>query len=107
MSRKTSARKAPILLFFLGFAAWSLALERRNILKDQLERVRGLAEVERQRARVGEGSGLSARRFTLAEAEARAALGGADGALAKAEALARSWRPDLAADAACPPPAMD
>lgn len=82
-----------------AFAAWSLALERRNVLKDQFERVRTLAEAERQRARVGEGSGLSARRFTLAEAEARAALGSADGALAKAEALARSWRPDLAADA--------
>jgi outer membrane protein TolC len=78
-----------------AFAGWSLAIERRGVLRDQLERVRGLAEAERQRARVGEGSGLSARRFTLAEAEARAVLGRAEGDLARAEATARSWRPDL------------
>lgn len=88
-----------------AFAAWSLAFERRDVLKGQLERVRSLAEVERQRARVGEGSGLSARRFTLAESEVRAALGTAEAALAKAEALVRAWRPDLAADAVPAPAA--
>jgi len=81
-----------------AFAAWSLAFERRDVLKDQLERVRRLAEVERQRARAGEESGLSARRFTLAESEVSAALAAAEAALARAEALARAWRPDLAAD---------
>ena len=81
-----------------AFAAWSLAFERRNVLKDQLERLRRLTEVERQRARAGEESGLSARRFTLAESEVSAALAAAEAALARAEALARAWRPDLAAD---------
>lgn len=88
-----------------AFAAWSLAFERRRLLKGQLERVQSLADVERQRARVGEESGLSARRFTLAEAEVRAALGAAEATHAKAEALARAWRPDLARDAA-PAPAV-
>jgi len=82
-----------------AFAAWSLAFERREVLERQLERVRGLAEVERQRARVGEESGLSARRFTLAEAEVRSALGAAEAENARAVALARAWRPDLASDA--------
>ena len=82
-----------------AFAAWSLAFERREVLKAQWERVRGLADVERQRARVGEESGLSARRFTLAEAEVRSALGAAEAGHAKAVALARAWRPDLASDA--------
>lgn len=79
-----------------AFAAWSLAFERCQALTQQLERVGRLAEVERQRARVGEGSGLSARRLTLAEAEVRAALGTAQAERVKAEALARAWRPDLA-----------
>ncbi len=82
-----------------AFAAWSLAFERCQALRQQLERVHSLAEVERQRARVGEESGLSARRFTLAEAEVRAALGTAEAALAKAQALARSWRADIGPDA--------
>ena len=88
-----------------AFAAWSLDFERRRLLRGQLERVRSLAEVERQRARVGEESGLSARRFTLAEAEVRSALGTAEAAQAKAEALARAWRPDLP-NAATPAPAV-
>lgn len=82
-----------------AFAAWSLAFERRGVLRQHLERVQTLAEVERQRARVGEESGLSARRMTLAEAEVQAALGRAEAEHAKAEALARAWRPDLGPDA--------
>ncbi len=88
-----------------AFAAWSLALERRHAVRGHLERVQSLAEVERQRARVGEESGLSARRFTLAEAEVRAALATAEAAHVQAEALARAWRPDLGSDAV-PPPAL-
>lgn len=42
-----------------SYAAWSLTFERREVVKRQLERVEGLAEAERQRARVGEESGLS------------------------------------------------
>ncbi len=86
------------------FAAWSLAFERCEALRQQLERVHTLAEVERQRARVGEESGLSARRFTLAEAEVRTALGTAEATRAKSEALARAWRADLE-PAASPAPA--
>jgi outer membrane protein TolC len=88
-----------------AFAAWSLAFERREALRRQLERVQSLAEAERQRARVGEESGLSARRFTLAEAEVRAALAMAEAAHAKGGALARAWRTDLAPDAV-PAPAL-
>jgi outer membrane protein TolC len=82
-----------------AFAAWSLARERRDVLRGQLERVRSLAEAERHRARVGEGSGLSARRFTLAEAEVYAAAAAVDAAFQAADALARAWRPDLAPEA--------
>jgi len=82
-----------------AFADWSLTFERRELAKGLLERVQVLAEAERQRARVGEESGLSARRFTLAEAEVRSALGAAEAAHGKATALARAWRPDLAPDA--------
>lgn len=92
-----------------AFAAWSLGFERCEALSQQLERVHTLAEVERQRARVGEESGLSAQRFTLAEAEVRTALGTAEAVRAKAEALARAWRADLGPDAipapAAPPEA--
>ena len=52
-----------------------------------MERVRRFAEVERQRARTGEESGLSARRFTLAESEINAGLAAAEAALARA----RRW----------------
>lgn len=83
-----------------AFAAWSLACERRQSLAQQWERVRGLAEAERQRARVGEGSGLAARRLTLAEAEVRATFGTGEAQCARAEAVARAWRPDLAPDVA-------
>jgi len=78
-----------------AFADWSAAFERREVLRAHLERVRGLAQVERDRARVGEGSGLAARRLSLAEAEVQVQLAAAEAALARAEALARAWRPDL------------
>jgi outer membrane protein TolC len=82
-----------------AFAAWSLAFERRGTARRLLDRVRTLAEAERQRARVGEESRLKARRFTLAEAEVKAALATVEASLAAAEAVARAWRPDLAPDA--------
>lgn len=97
-----------------AFAAWSLALARRDVLRAQLERVQRLAEAERQRARVGEGSGLSARRFTLAEHEVRAAAATAEATYATTDALARAWRPDLpsgvqpaAAELSAPPESVD
>lgn len=77
------------------FAEWSLDYERRGLLALRLERLTGLADQERHRARVGEESGLSARRLTLAEAEARLAFREAEAALARAEAQARAWRPEI------------
>jgi cobalt-zinc-cadmium efflux system outer membrane protein len=82
-----------------AFAAWSLAFERHVAARRLLDRVHALAEAERQRARVGEESGLSARRFTLAEAEVKAGLATIEASLATAEAVARAWRPDLAPEA--------
>jgi cobalt-zinc-cadmium efflux system outer membrane protein len=78
-----------------AFADWSAAFERREVLRVHAERVHGLAQVERERARVGEGSWLAARRLSLAEAETRALLAAAEAALVRSEPLARAWRPDL------------
>jgi outer membrane protein TolC len=86
------------------FAEWSLSSAARALHAQQLELVRPLAEAERQRARAGEAAGLSARRLSLTEAEARAALRDAEAALALAEAVARAWRPDLAPQATAIPP---
>ncbi len=87
------------------FAEWSLAHERQRLLARRLERVGALAEQERQRARVGAESGLSARRLVLAEAEVRSALREAEAGRARAEAEARAWQPGLEGDAvpALPP----
>lgn len=97
-----------------AFAEWSLAFERRELLKRQLDLVARLAGHEHQRARVGEASGLAARRFRLAEGEVRVALATADAGYAMAEALARAWRTDLPAGAGParatltePPPGLD
>ncbi|MGH7340704.1 MAG: TolC family protein [Candidatus Rokuibacteriota bacterium] len=92
--------------FRKAFAEWSVALERRETLRQQLDLVAGLAEHERQRARVGEGSGLTARRFNLAEGEVRAEFGGADAEYARAEAAARALRQDLAAETRPEPAAL-
>ncbi len=84
--------------FRRAFEEWSLAFERREILRQQRDLVAGLAEHERQRARAGEESGLAARRFTLAEGEVRAALGTAEASYGRAEAAARAVRQDLPAE---------
>ena len=81
--------------FQKAFAEWSVAFERREVLRHQLDLVAGLADHERQRARVGEGSGLAARRFALAEGEVRAEFGRADAEYSRAEAAARALRKDL------------
>lgn len=81
------------------FAEWSLAHQRCALLSLQLERVRRLAEHERERARLGAESGLAARRIGLAEAAARSALREAEAARARAEAEARAWLGDLPGDA--------
>jgi cobalt-zinc-cadmium efflux system outer membrane protein len=87
-----------------AFAEWSASQTRRELLAGRLARVSELAEQERQRARVGTESGFSARRLTLAEAEARHALREAEAAAARAEAEARAWNPSLPAGAAPVPP---
>lgn len=95
-----AVRKARLRQGLRGaFADWSLAHERRRVLARQLDLVAVLAEQERQRARLGVESGLSARRLALAKAEARAALREAEADLARAEAAARGWRPGLPPDA--------
>ena len=81
------------------FAEWGASHARRELLARRLELVSQLAEQERQRARVGTESGLSARRLTLAEAEARHALREAEAAAARAAAEARAWNPGLPPDA--------
>ncbi len=82
-----------------AFAGWSLALETRQVLREQFDLIATLAEYERQRARTGEESGLAARRFSLAEGEARAALERAEADYARTEAAARALRQDLTAEA--------
>jgi cobalt-zinc-cadmium efflux system outer membrane protein len=77
------------------FSDWCFAFESRQVLRQQLDLVVGLAEHERQRARVGEVSSLAAGRFTLAEGEVRAEFGNADAEYSLAEAAARTLRPDL------------
>jgi len=79
------------------FAEWSVAFERREILGEQLEIVAALTEHERQRAVAGEGSGLAARRFALAEGEVRVEAGAADAIFVRADAAARALQRDLAA----------
>lgn len=81
------------------FAEWSVAHARVTILSRRLERIANLATQEGHRARVGEESGLSARRLALAEAEARADLREAEAERARAVAVARAWNPELASDA--------
>lgn len=88
------------------FAAWSVADERRRTLTEQHALVAGLAERARERARVGAESGLSARRFALAQGEVGAALSEAEAARARAEAEALALRPDLAAGARPIPPVL-
>ncbi len=84
------------------FAEWSLAVERRAALAAQADVVARLAQSERERARLGEAAGLSARRFALAQAEVQASLRDAEAELARAEAAAHVRRPDAPAAAPVP-----
>jgi len=88
------------------FAEWSLGHRRCALLSLRLARIAALAEQERQRARVGAESGLSARRVALAEAEARAALREAEAGRDRAEAEARAWRPGLGGEVVPVPPGL-
>jgi len=79
------------------FAGWSIAFERHEVQQRQLALVARLAGQERERARLGEASGLAARRLLLVEGEARLALDATEADCARTGALARGWRPDLPA----------
>ncbi len=92
--------------FRQAFARWSLGLESRGIYQQQLNLVSELAEQARQRARVGEESGLAARRLTLSEGEVRMALGSADAEYVRAAAAARALRQGLPADIRPAPAAL-
>ena len=97
--RLAAARVRLRTLWREAFAAWSLAVAREDVLGQQLEHTRVLAFRERERASKGEVSGLSARRFALAEAEVRAALRQTEAERARAAADARALRPDLPPEA--------
>jgi outer membrane protein TolC len=79
-----------------AYADWSLTGERRAFLSGQLALVEDLAGKAQQRARVGEESGLAARRLELAASEVQAQFVVARTQQIRAEATALGWRPDLA-----------
>jgi len=95
------------------YAAWAVAIARRDRLAALAGRIEKLAVRERNRAQRGESSGLEAHRLELAAAGLRArwSLAGAD--TEKARAAARAWQPDLPPEAtpvlpSLPPvPALD
>jgi outer membrane protein TolC len=97
--RMAAARVRLRTLWREAFASWSLAVAREDVLGNQLEHTRVLAIRERARASQGEVSGLSARRFALAEAEVLAALRQTQADRARAAAGARALRPDLPTEA--------
>ena len=78
-----------------AYADWTLTGERRAFLADQFALVEDLAGKAKQRARVGEESGLAARRLELAASEVKAQLVVAHTQQIRAEAAALGWRPDL------------
>jgi outer membrane protein, heavy metal efflux system len=78
-----------------AFAEWSAAFERRRLLADHLRVVANLTRRTQLKALAGEESGLAAARIRLVEAEVGAALATAESGLARAEAAARAWRPEL------------
>jgi outer membrane protein TolC len=78
------------------FARWSFAVDRRDLFADLTERTRQLAARSRARASTGAESGLSAQRLSLAAAEARSALAGAETELVRVGAQLRTIFPELA-----------
>jgi len=82
-----------------AFAAWSSAAERLVVADDLLRLASDLARRTRLKAEAGEESGLAAGRIDLARAGAAAEQADAAATLARTEAMARAWRPDLPSDA--------
>ena len=79
-----------------AYADWSLSAQRGDVLGRQLALVSDLSRQARQRADVGEESGLSARRLELAASEVNGQLASARAEGVRAEAMALAWRPELA-----------
>ncbi len=88
------------------FAAWSLGWERKELLVRQTKRVGELSARMHRLAEAGEVSGLAARRLALVLVATRAELAFAGAELARAEAEARAWRPDLGLDPRPVPPSL-
>jgi cobalt-zinc-cadmium efflux system outer membrane protein len=96
-----------------AYADWSLSAHRGEVLGRQLALVSDLSRQARQRADVGEESGLSARRLELAASEVSGQLASARTDGVRAEAIALAWRPELAGrkpilpELPSPPPSLD
>lgn len=82
-----------------AYARWALAVVRQKASDSLLAKVNRLASQSTARARVGEESGLTARRLALAALEVRAAAARAAAEVANARAQAKAWVPALPTDA--------
>ncbi|HUP45907.1 MAG TPA: TolC family protein [Thermoanaerobaculia bacterium] len=81
------------------YAAWAVAAAQREWLATHMERLDELTARERLRAERGESSGLEAHRLALAANVLRARAALAAAAEREWRARARSWNPQLPADA--------
>lgn len=78
------------------FARWATSTAAAAALERWSGELERLAARERERAAIGEASGLDARRLALAANDARGRLARAEAERLEALAAARAWRPDLA-----------
>jgi outer membrane protein, heavy metal efflux system len=78
-----------------AYADWATARERYRTLGELFRVVDVVSTRMATRARAGEESGLAARRIALTAATLAGELAASQAALARAEATARAWRPDL------------
>ena len=87
------------------YARWALAHEQRQVLAAHLAQVQRIATQMRARARAGEESGLTARRFELASLTVASQLARAEAEELESRGQALSWRPGLLPDSspALPP----
>jgi outer membrane protein TolC len=98
-ARLTHARLLLELEMREVYAAWSIAAAHRERLSAQLERIDALTARERLRAQGGESSGLEAHRLALAASALRARAALAAAAERQEASRARSWNPEIPADA--------
>lgn len=81
-----------------AYAAWALAAEREAVVVVQLAQLRRLVAAARERARLGEESGLAARRLSLAAVEVEAFATRAEAERIEGEAVALGWIGDVTRD---------